>query len=518
MLAQNAESAPAMKCDTEGISNNRALVYGWVAAMLVALVLFFTNPYFSILEDETSIITAANAPALSTLEVFASGKRMHEHPPLSDLILHFWLPIAGVNPSLLRIPSIIFYSLALFVWAASARKLAGTTAFYATLVFGVFWPFGFHFGRLAGWYSFSFLLMGLLTLAYLRFLECPSWPRWSLVLCLAFAAVLTNYFSWVFLVFILFDALLALGFRSARRYVAVAVPALVVCYGPLWMGFARELHKASTVHDGHGIVATILNCGFNLYAMFVSESVAPWIWMLSIPAAIAIGITVASTVFLVQGTGRRLYFGFLACFGIMAASGIIGTKRLLFISGWLLIGLGCALANGKHPRWRMLLVSSLIVIVFIGWVGILSRKYYASLHYIEPWETLAQEAAQNIGRGQVVISNSPSFLFYLNTSLYKLGLSNEDRPQWAEGPGVISLLPPNIPESFPSNEIMLVRGVNTSAKQRTAYVEQWMISHCRLESSQRLLHDDGFELKKRYFPADVDEPYRIYVEQFDCRR
>jgi hypothetical protein len=39
------------------------------------------------------------------------------------------------------------------------------------MVFGMLWPFGFHFSRLMGWYSFSFLLVGLVTLSYLWFLE-----------------------------------------------------------------------------------------------------------------------------------------------------------------------------------------------------------------------------------------------------------------------------------------------------------------------------------------------------------
>jgi hypothetical protein len=74
-----------------------------------------------------------------------------------------------------------------------------------------------------------------------------------------------------------------------------------------------------------------------------------------------------------------------------------------------------------------------------------------------------------------------------------------------------------MPEGILTKEVMFVRGVNTSATERTALAEKWMISHCRLESSERLLRDNGFELKKRYFQVDIDDPYRIHVEQFDCR-
>ena len=494
------------------------LLHGLAGAVFIVLILFLTNPSFSILEDETSIIVAANAPVAHTLELFATGQGQHEHPPLSDLLLHFWLPVAGVNPSLVRLPSIIFYAIALVTFAKAAQKLAGTTAFYATLFFGMVWPFGFHLGRLAGWYSFSFLLVGLLTLAYLYFVEAPSWPRWLLVFCASFAAVTANYFCWLVVAVIMLDTFLTLEYRLASRYVAAALTVLFVGYGPLWFTLAHEVQSVDPAKVGYGIVGTTLNAGFNLYALFISESVAPWFWTISIPAGIAVAIALTTMPFLMEGRARRLYLFFLVLFGIMTAIGIMGTKRLLFISGWFLMGTGCALANLKRPRLRALLAASLVFTMVVGWAGIFSRRYYAAPRYIEPWAELAREAAQNIGRGQVVISNSPSFLFYLNASLGKLGLTTNGKPGWAAGPNVISLVQSDVPERLPEKEIMFVRGVNTSATEVTAQTEKWIMSHCKLESSDRLLRDDGFELKKRFFHVAIDDPYRISVEEFDCRR
>jgi hypothetical protein len=506
-----------MRFDIQDIQSGRWIfLHGLAAAVLISLALFLTNPYFSILEDETSIIVAANAPISHTLRLFTSGEGQHEHPPLSDLLLHFWLPVAGVSPSLVRLPSIILYSIALLTFAAVAQKLAGTTSFYATIGFGLLWPFGFHFGRLAGWYSFCFLLVGLFTLSHLWFLETPGWGRWALVVCASFAAVVSNYFCWFVVAVILLDVFLTFKWL-AIRYAAVGLAILFVGYGPVWMTLAREVRSINPIILGQGISSTVLNAGFNLYALFISESVAPWFWTLSIPAGIAVVIVLISTPCLIEGRARRLYFAFLGLFGIMAAMGIIGTKRLLFISGWLLTAIGCALANPKRPRLRALLALSLLVTVAIGWVGIFSRKYYASLHYVEPWAVLARQAAQNIATGEVVISNSPSFLFYLNASLHDLRLSANDRPGWATGPSVISLLRSELPESLPAKQIIFVRGVNTSATERTAQAEKQLLSYCRLESSDLLLRDDGFELKKLYFHVDIDNPYRISVEHFDCR-
>jgi hypothetical protein len=114
-----------------------------------------------------------------------------------------------------------------------------------------------------------------------------------------------------------------------------------------------------------------------------------------------------------------------------------------------------------------------LVIIIAGWFGIFSRKHYASLHFIEPWAAVAHDAARNIGTGDLVISNSPSFLFYLNAALYKAGLSSSRQSGWAKGPNINSLIDSDLPDELPAKQIMFVRGVNTSATQRTAQAEYW---------------------------------------------
>ena len=498
------------------VPQRSTLLPGVVGALIVAIALFFSNPHFSLLEDETSIIDAAGAPLNRTIELFTTGAGQHEHPPLSDILLHFWLPVAGVNPSLVRLPSILFYAIALLSFALAAQKLDGPTAFYATMLFGMVWPFGFHFGRLAGWYSFSLLLVGLLTLAYLYFLEKPSWARWLLVVSLSFAAIVSNYFCWAVVALIGLDMALTIRDRQAFRYLTAGLAILCLGFGPLWVTFTSEVRDNISLDAGHGIGGTILDGGFNLYALFISESVAPWFWIASIPAGIAAVTALVCTLQLTHGRSRRVYLGFCLLFSVMAVVGIIGTKRLLFISGWLLTAIGCALANRERPHLRALLAGSLLVTTAVGWAGILARKYYAAPHFIEPWATIAQTAAQQVGRGATVISNSPSFLFYLNTALHDSGLQSNDTPGWAKGPGVISLLQSDLPEPMPGRETLFVRGVNTSATERTSEAEEWLLSHCRLESTSRMIYDTGFELKKRFFPLEIDDPYRVRIQQFDC--
>jgi hypothetical protein len=149
-----------------------------IAILLLAFgaILMASNRWFTPMDEEVAIIDVAATPALATVKLFLGGGRQHAHPPLSDLILHEWLRLTDGNIHLLRLPSIVFYLLGAWFLVPAALRTAGERARIYTLMLLLLWPYGFHFGRLAGWYSFTFLLVALLTLAYLRHVEHRS-PR-----------------------------------------------------------------------------------------------------------------------------------------------------------------------------------------------------------------------------------------------------------------------------------------------------------------------------------------------------
>jgi len=84
----------------------------------------------------------------------------------------------------------------------------------------------------------------------------------------------------------------------------------------------------------------------------------------------------------------HLYFPFLYALMVLLDAG--STKRLLFISPWLLLGVACALADRTRTWSRWLLLASLSLIAASGWFGTLTRRYYASTHFLEPWPQVAQ--------------------------------------------------------------------------------------------------------------------------------
>ncbi len=126
-------------------------------------------------------LTIAGKPVYETAQLFLRGAGEHEHPPLYDIILHGWLHLTAGNEHLLRIPAILFYALGAWTIASVARRLGGLQSQLWVLILITIWPFGFHFGRLATWYSFCFLLVSLVTLSY--FQSSSHIPRFPIGRC-----------------------------------------------------------------------------------------------------------------------------------------------------------------------------------------------------------------------------------------------------------------------------------------------------------------------------------------------
>ena len=175
--------------------------------LLLAVLLFNTNRFFTFIDDETNILGPAAQPTAVFFSSLGTLLRSHEHPPLYDVILHFWLRLTGGAMDWLRVPSVVFFIAGLFCLSRAARILAGNPASTALIWLGVLWPYGFHFGRLAGWYSFAFFLIAALTWAYLRHAALlvenrdPAACRsaWVRVCLLGLALVYANYLGWALL-------------------------------------------------------------------------------------------------------------------------------------------------------------------------------------------------------------------------------------------------------------------------------------------------------------------------------
>lgn len=491
--------------------------------LLLGVALIGTNQNFTMIDDETRIIAAAAQPVRTTLALFWSGAGQHEHPPLYDLLLHFWLKWTGGAFEYLRVFPVLFYLVGLFLLGRAARRLGGAESAGAVIWIGVLWPFGFLYGRIAAWYSFSFFLVAGLTLAYLRYLEAPTHARWALLFVLGSALLWTNYFGWAILGCLAIDQLLrwrAAGPRAKPAVLLSTAALFCLAFLPLLRAFRTVLSENLVLHQSPlGIVATT---AFNVYSFFVSESVAPWFWFLSIPAGLAtlacIGLVTAS----VPAPARRfLLYGGL-CMAVMAVSGILFTKRLLLIAPWVLLPIGVAVGTSKSLITRIGLPVALLLIGGIGWFGIYSRRFYSAPRFIEPWERTAEDAAAKIRGGASVIANNPSFFFYLT---YILRVPESGLSWKFAGMLPDQVLHPQVksPEQWlaaghPFAPSMIwVRGMGGQITEGPMEQAAQELDHgCGARTSRLIMRDEGYKWKQRIFPERDELPWRIEVREYDC--
>jgi hypothetical protein len=484
----------------------------------VALSAFIgSDAYFTFLPDETVIVEAARQPAAQTLALFWADEGQHEHPPLSDLLLHYWLPIGKSAPWLLRLPSVVFYLIGLLLLALSAQILAGTSAFASTLYIGSAWPFAFHFARMTGWYSFCFFLVAAMTLSYLRYLEKPGWGRLAIFIGVALLMVYSNYYGWALIGCFAVDVCIRNRKEVRMTFIVCTLGALGVAYTPLWRVFLNELSDGTHISDGPPVFSKILNFIYCFYSLLVSESTAPWFWFLSIPASFAILLSVVATLALLSKKNRAFMLYFALLFGGMAALGIISTERLLFISGWLLLSFSIALANQKMKGVRTILALSLVCVAAVGWVGIFARRWYSAYHFIEPWADIADDAVASLERDEVVVSNSTPFLFYANYALREHGmLKTPFSPGWAEDPRIVAVdrwFNADLPNY---STVLFVNGVDRSTPAESDQVESWLRSNCVLSLKRDLVPDSGYLLKARFFKEFRQRQFRIELERYTC--
>lgn len=489
--------------------------------VLAGIALVCSNRWFTFIDDETRVLSDAAQPLNVTLALFHSGAGQHEHPPLHDLLLHVWIRFTGGAFGLLRIPSIVFFLAGLFLLSRAAKRIGGQSSATVLLWTGVLWPYGFHFGRLAIWYSFAFLLISALTWAYLGFCDSPTGYNWLLVWFLAFALVCTNYFGWVLLVLLALDDWIRHRARpDAVRRLLRSFVFLVVAYVPLWPSFLHEFDQGA--HRAHSWRALAMTLGFNTYVLLVSESVAPWFWRFGIPATLAVTSSLLLVFIRVHRDVRRLLlFAGLLLLG-MGTIEILNTKRVILIAPWVLLPMAVALGNPEGPKVRRALAFSLLVTGGIGWYGIFSRQYYAAPRFIEPWLAVSGEITTALRDGAGVIGNNPSFFFYLTYAL--------EAPRNGSRWGFSGTLPAQVrsegvwePEEWLAEgqplrpKILWVRGLpGREEGTPMSKAATWLDRHCEIRSDRKMLPDPTSEWKRRYFPQLSDHFWRIEIREYAC--
>jgi hypothetical protein len=501
---------------------------------MLGSALFYTNRWFTLTDDETSALSAA-AQRVSTLLAAGSSAAGNARPPIYELLLHLWLRLTGGAFDLLRAPAIICFVLGLWFLSRVARQLGGEESGNALVWLGTLWPSGFHAGRLAGPYAFAFLLIAALTWQYFRCKRFWSRFNWIIFCVLSLLLLYTNDFGWALLFLLGFDywrtpessdpkseapeKQRSETKRSIQRVLAIFA-VLVIGFSPRWLVFIHEVH--AYLARPHSFRFLFLNASYNFYTLFVSQSVAPWFWRFSIPAAIGVTILL---IFVFAGVGaeaRRFLLFSVLLLVLMALLGILQAKRLLLIGPWLLLPLGIALGTIENWRWRIPVAVALALVAAIGWYGVLNRRYYVDSRFFEPWSTVAQDAADALRAGYGVISNDNPFFFYLT---YALKPSQPNSPWRFAG-----ALPRRIqyPLVWDPNQweeagrpkrgsVLWIRGSSPPRElAEMNNVGEWLNGQCGDRISRYLTRDPAYSWKQRLIPNFSGSAWRIEIRQYFC--
>lgn len=494
-----------------------------VPLLLLAIGLVTTNNSVTFLDDEALALGAAAHPLRTILAQAVSGTGAAASHPLYGVILRFWLRATDGNFDYLRIPSILFFLAGLFLLGRAAKRFTSASGGAAVLWAGALWPFSFHYARLAIWYSFSFFLVAGLTLMYLEYLEDQSRDRWTIFLAFSAGLIWTTGWGWTILACLALDQILrARAKEPAASVKAVLGTAALLCllFLPFFPALRAEIFSGANLHQRP--LTIFANAGLSLYSLFVSESVAPWFWRFSIPAALAILVCIALVARWSPHSARRflIYSGLILA--ALALTGTLQTKNLLMISPWILLPAGVAIEAVK-PRWATFgLAAALLVIGGVGWYGIYSRRFYSDLRWVEPWQEVAGEAVTKIGGGATVIADQPAFLLYLT---YMLHVPRVNGPWNFEG-----LLPDDVahPQVFSpqrwlaaahptSGKSLLIRGGNEAGLDPPMdNVAHQLDQSCGSISSRLRVRDSGNSWKQRFLPESHPSLWRIEIREYDC--
>ena len=498
--------------------------------LMLGSALFYTNRWLTLTDDETFTLSAA-AQNITAILAAARSAVGNARPPIFGLLLHVWLRITGGAFDWLRAPAIVCFVLGLWLLSRVARQLGGEESSNALVWLGALWPFGFHAGRLAGPYAFAFLLIAAVTWQYFRYTHSRRRSGWIIFCVLSLALLYTNDFGWALLLLLGIDYWWRIPEGDGRESdllerkrktegILATAAMLALSFTPRWAVFIHELQ--ARLAWPHSLRFLVLNAAYNFYILFVSQSVAPWLWRFSIPATVAVVVLLVFAFASIRGEARRFLMFSILLFALMTLSGILQAKRLLLVGPWFLLPIATALGTIEKWQRRVPMAVAMASIAAIGWYGALNRRYYAEPRFFEPWSSVAQDAAEALRSGSGVISNDNAFFFYLTYALKPQQPNSSWRltgalPRQVQYPLVWD--PKQWEESGRPKpaSVLWIRGSSPPDKLTAMNnAGEWLSGQCGDRITRYLARDAAYAWKQRFVPNFSGFAWRIEIRQHFC--
>ena len=215
--------------------------------------------FYSLWYDETNTVSlfqdksvmGAFAAVLST----SGSETLH---PLYYLILSAWMQIAGNSEAAIRLPSVIFGSLAGVVYACLLYQVGGAKALRYGLLLTIS-PFLMWYSRDARPYALIMFFTGLHLLLYLKLLAKPRSK--SVLAGFVLTGVLMVYSGILTGMLLIAELIWSLFFRKSTREASAVAFVLLLVLPLVWHGwrthFVKSSHRYSELPGGMNMIRTI---------------------------------------------------------------------------------------------------------------------------------------------------------------------------------------------------------------------------------------------------------------------
>jgi len=393
---------------------------GWSLTAVAAAILLANAGTTSIWEDESNGFFLSTRPLGELVSLMANNA--HEDPPLYDLLMHGWLRLTGYNVLLLRSLSIAIWLLMLPALFLCARLLAGDREAWVAVSVAAMMPHNWLCPASLRWYSL-FACLCMWNFYFFLHLNGASlgtepeekrtgarfartMPYW-----LSGAALwYTNYSAPV----VFFTHLLIVLFRCGpkRRIVldlVISWMAIGLLYAPWLPTFCRQLGASPKSFS-------LINVAMSVWVMFAGEFSTPLDLGMALPVA---ALTLALAV-LVVAQWRKCWVPVVVAavvFLVMCLTGVIWTRRVLFLSPFVAMAIALALCRRKSDsQWllasRVCLVGLLLAVSSLSFSQMIRRTEWLSYRWLDPCRQ-ALERVRDESPEALILTNSNPVFFYL---------------------------------------------------------------------------------------------------------
>jgi len=361
---------------------------------------------------------------------------VHEDPPLFDIILHYWIIIAGSQVWMLRLLSILFWignGIGMFY---AAKQLAGEKAAWASMLFLAIMPYHWLAPASLRWYSFFTCLAAWNFFLFLRLSNLPGnstkdshlsgklWIR-DMVPYVATAVAMwyTNYIALVF--FFTQFIIIVLWAKSRLKLLKIMVLSwffTLIFYLPWLLVFFRQFGESVGVYS---FPKTILS----FYVLIAGELSLPLNYWISIPS----GVFGILTIYLCITQIKKIKIPFVVVLIILLSMMISGTShvmRMLIVTPFIAVCYGIIFANifcdkisSSLLRTALLAVLAGLMVIAGSFFNMAKRDGWLAYRWLDPYEKVVKSIKCNHPQG-VILTKSPSSFFYLGDSMGILRFNN----------------------------------------------------------------------------------------------